>query len=120
MIINSDVIEIIATDLASRKINTSDLEAGNNGRLIGQQTALDLPCNFKIMIEPFFLVGLGVDDRVVKRESGLLRDRFEDDKITLGKRRASRAVAECEDSHILFAVKQRHRHYRGSPESRLS
>src|SRR5205085_81528 len=120
MIINLDVIEIVPADLASRKISAGDLKSGNNRRLIREQTALDLPCNLQIMIETFFLVGLGIDDRVVKRESGLFRNRFEDDEITLGKWHASGAIAERKHPHVLFAVKQWRRHYRGGPESRLA
>src|SRR6267143_5724010 len=74
MIVNADVIEIIAANLASRKINARDLEAGNDRRFVRKQAALDLACNFKIMIEAFFLVGLGIDDGIVKGESGLLCD----------------------------------------------
>ena len=104
MIIHSNVIEIIAADLASRKINTGDLETSNDRRLIRKQAALDLTGNLEIMIKAFFLVGFGIDDRVVKSESGLLCNRFEDDEITLGKWRAGWTIAERENSHVLFAI----------------
>ena len=74
----------------------------------------------EVVVEPFLFVRFRINDRVVERESGLLGDRFEDDKIARRKGRAHRAVGDREHAHVLPAVKQRRHHHGGGPEGGLA
>ena len=92
-VIDFDVIEIIAADLACRNIDSADFEAVDRRRLRREQNALNVTRDFQIVIEPFLFVRLGINDGVVKREGGLLGDRFENDEIALRKR--TRSSVRC-------------------------
>ena len=59
----------------------------------------------QIVIEPLLFVRFRINDRVIKRESRLLGDRFEHDEIARVKGRAHRAVANREYAHVLLSVK---------------
>ena len=109
ILVHFDVIEIIAAHLARRNIDPAISKPLNGRRFCRKQNALNVARDFEIVIEPLLFVRLGVNDRVVKREGGLLGDRFENDEIALGKGRAHRAVPEREHAHVLLAVKQRRR-----------
>ena len=90
------------------------------GGLRRKKDALNVARDLQVVIEPFLFVRLRIDDRVVKRESRLLGDRFEDDKIARGKWRAHRAVGHREHAHVLSAVKQRRYHDGGGAEGGLA
>ena len=69
-----NVIEIIATDLARGDIDAADFEAIDRRRLGWEQDALNIARNFEIVVEPLFLICLGVNDGVVERERRLFGD----------------------------------------------
>ena len=82
-VIHFDIIEIIAADLACRNVDPADFEAVDDGRFAGKEDALNVARDFEIVIEPFLFVRFRINDGVVKREGGLLGDRFENDEIAL-------------------------------------
>ena len=81
LVVDLDVIEVIAADLTRRHINSTDLKPIYGGCFGGEEDALNVSRDFEVVIETFFFIRFRVDDGVVKREGGLLGDRFEDNEI---------------------------------------
>src|SRR5215831_2964667 len=82
-VVDLDIIEIISAHLPGWDIEAADFESAYRWRLCRQEHALNVPCNLQIVVKPFLFVSLGINDRVIERESRLLRDRLENDKVTL-------------------------------------
>src|SRR5205823_11532346 len=116
MFVHPDVIKVIAADLPGRNVDPGNFESGNGRRFFRKQNPLNIARDFQVVIEPLFFIRLGVNDGVVEGEGGLLRDRFEDNKITRREWRTHRTVANREHAHVLFAIKQRRGHQRSGPE----
>src|SRR5438105_5133016 len=105
-----DVIEIIAAYLAGRHVDAADLKSINGRCLRGEQNSLNVPCNFKIVIQSLLFVGHRIDDGVVERKGRLLSDRFKNDEVSLRERCTHRAISECQDTQILLSIAKRCRH----------
>src|ERR1043166_3539452 len=106
-----DVIEIIAAYLASWHIKPADFEAINGRRFRREQDALNVSRDFEIMIQPFLFVRHRINDRVVESKGRLLGDRFENDKISLRKRRTHWTVCHRENTEVLVAISERCGHH---------
>ena len=115
-----DVIEIIAAHLAGRHINAADLKPVDGWRFGWEQNPLNVPCNFEIVIEPFFFVRHGVNDGVVESKSRLLCDGLKNDEIALRKWRAHWTISKHQHTQILISILERRSHDRRAAKSAVA
>src|SRR5207245_1593866 len=81
LLIDMDVIKIIAAYLPGWHVDAADLKSINGRRLGWEQDTLNVARDFEVMIEPLLFIRHRINDRVVERKGGLFGDGFKDNEI---------------------------------------
>ena len=104
VLVNPEVVEVVAADVVRRDVEAADFVAGDVGRACGEEDALDIAGRLDVAVEALFLAGFEVDGLAEQGEGGLAGDGFEHGEVFGPERGRHRAVDHGEHAEDFVAV----------------